>query len=606
MSDLSDTSNSAIKTVNGAETANVGNGYEQRSFFFNGNSMGKIFASDMFFNMNDWTAKTYFHEDNDNPETATPYYLVSSKLINNDHVDKVNDTFKNFIICTAIFHKKINNIDNVDNVDNVDTKLLWNNVYAKWNSLDEYTKLFYDKFMKQNNESPIYNIGYATDNHIIIDTDKFSDIIPKLSNDDTLQKLYNDNVADSSENIDKCTKDNFDKSFNKLIDKIVKKRLAYIRDDTSKATSELKTIDDKATKIENNQIEIKAEITNKWKNNNNNTYSFGDKEVKNIPDTKCYTTGIQTDGENKTACNEYVMKCLTSADKIDVDACKLTDKDFFEASKSNINDMHPLIALRTLEKFGFKKIKIYDASAKKELIKIQSFKGWESNAHDDTKMLPAEKLKIINNYKLKTYLIMVVTHVNSNPQILNNDYIGISQEKDAGKLSSRVATPSKNRVTHMLQHRQPLIDVENIIRTQKMFEHTVKVIEEDNNDETPNSTFLAKEYDDIREELQSKGKNISDGNIKSINLMLKRMQELEKESIKTIRYIVSYNNMHKITGDIEGSKIMSLSNLKSMIEHNKKMHEKYKIEENSIMQIFMALNELVNDAYNANVTEVHG
>jgi len=584
----------SVTTVDTAADAN--NRYTQRSAFFDGNLMGKFFASDIFFNIDTWDIKEYKYEDNDDPEIATPYYLISGSLSGEGDGDNI---FYNFIICTAIFHKKINDKDNDT------TKRLWQNVYAKWNSLDGHTQLFYQKFMtpySNDNEVTMNNsnIDYIGGNSIKINTDEFKKTVPNAHNIKYFTERYESILNHDAGAEKKCDEQN-DKQFYKLIDKIVKKRLAFIRDEI--------TVGDAIDK-ENDQEEINVKATNTW-TKQGDVYSKSNAEIKEIPVEKCYTTGIQTKDENKTACREYIVKCLTSTSKIDADACKLSDAEFFDAAKDDIDSMHPLIALRTLEKFGFKKIKIHDDTAKKELIKIQSVEGWKKNANDDKKMSDKEKTQI--SEKLLNYLIMVVTHVNSNPQILNSDYTGqsdeITEKNSLAQIQSRVDTPNNNQITHAIQHRKPIIDPMIIIRAQELFEANTKLtmdaINDKNTNKTPNSEYLATKFFDMDKKMKADGKEISSNDRISILNMLKRMEEIESELIKTLRYIISYNNMYKISGDTRSSKTLSLSNLKSIVERHEKLRNKYRIEENSMEQVIAAIEGIINDAISSNVMEVY-
>jgi hypothetical protein len=94
--------------------------------------------------------------------------------------------------------------------------------------------------------------------------------------------------------------------------------------------------------------------------------------------------------------------------------------------------MHPIIAYRTLQNFGFKAKTTYDAVAGQQLIKVQSVADWLKNLKENNPT-GVDVDKIANeNEKIMHYLKHVVAFVNANPSILNKNYSGATTES-AGK-----------------------------------------------------------------------------------------------------------------------------------------------------------------------------
>ena len=165
----------------------------------------------------------------------------------------------------------------------------------------------------------------------------------------------------------------------------------------------------------------------------------------------CFTTHVKV--KDSIDCANYMYKCLLNNDADKFDECVdsyLATGDFFKATNDEINNMHPLIALRMLQRFGFKAIRIYDDAAKMQLKKIQSVEDWINRVL--TVMFSSEKVQRVfdgsdkNTYLLQ-YLQQVVNYVNRNPAILNKDYKGTTNE-----LVDRQITSEEEKEDEQEQH----------------------------------------------------------------------------------------------------------------------------------------------------------
>lgn len=148
---------------------------------------------------------------------------------------------------------------------------------------------------------------------------------------------------------------------------------------------------------------------------------------------QCYTTGVKY--TNETECNKYMNECLLNGNPTDVSECLdfWKNHNFYDVAKEEIIKMHPLVALKTLSKFGFKEVHVMENG--KQIKKVQSKDEWLTNTLSSystsvASTVPAnENLQnIINtNNKLLDYLQMLTEYVNANPAIMNKNYTSSSQ-----------------------------------------------------------------------------------------------------------------------------------------------------------------------------------
>lgn len=142
----------------------------------------------------------------------------------------------------------------------------------------------------------------------------------------------------------------------------------------------------------------------------------------------CYGTGL-----NDENCNQYIWNCLLSdsadADQLLQNCINIYNREgnFFEMAAKEIEELHPVIAVRTLQKFGFRTHSVYDSSMNMSLKKVESVKHWLEN-FVSKKFTKAQKDAVVAQGKLLGYLGMLVSFVNSNPGILNKGVQGTTDE----------------------------------------------------------------------------------------------------------------------------------------------------------------------------------
>ncbi len=109
--------------------------------------------------------------------------------------------------------------------------------------------------------------------------------------------------------------------------------------------------------------------------------------------------------------------------------------DFFEVSKEEIKNMHPLIALRTLQKFGFRQYRKMDTVANRELNKIERVDHWLKNYVAEHYAKNDVRNAISGNKNLLIYLDLIAQYVNSSScvSILNPEYSGKTEQDEFAK-----------------------------------------------------------------------------------------------------------------------------------------------------------------------------
>lgn len=150
---------------------------------------------------------------------------------------------------------------------------------------------------------------------------------------------------------------------------------------------------------------------------------------------KCYSLGIDNTGDD---C-ETLVRCILADEPEKMEECieyLMFKQDFFKASKEQIQQIHPTLALRLLQRLGFRKYQVNDPVAGKVLWKVESVDHWLKH-QVGKKFTKVDVDRLISNEKtgmLLKYLNMVSQFVNCNPAVLNKNYHGPSSES-AGQVT---------------------------------------------------------------------------------------------------------------------------------------------------------------------------
>ena len=129
--------------------------------------------------------------------------------------------------------------------------------------------------------------------------------------------------------------------------------------------------------------------------------------------------------EETYKCSDYFNDCLTGKN---IENCKifLQSPNFWPTALKEIKEMNPRMIIITLNKFGFKQF--LDRST--NLYVYESVNDWIEGLKGKFKNNNNTNIdNIISNNNLKIYLNEIVSIVNLNPAILNENYTGPSIER---------------------------------------------------------------------------------------------------------------------------------------------------------------------------------
>lgn len=347
---------------------------------------------------------------------------------------------------------------------------------------------------------------------------------------------------------------------------------------------------------------------------------------------KCYSTG--TKGSD-AACKKFIFECLLSQDAASLDSCLKGLKsatDFFKVAVEDIKNIHPVLALRILQQFGFRKYQSADNAAGMQLWKVESVSHWLENYM--TKKFKAvdvqNMIKADDQYHLLSYLRLLTQYVNANPAILNKHYSGTSDEAlgklevsplgralglsfevprdlsdrarvDYGRLASNLKLVRASRMpvfvsgtgrrfltTPWGSSMTPGVSL-LVQRGGSNCEQQAIYIQKNSG-----SALLKQFFTSALKNLEAHGKHLNAKDLEKINMHLKKNEEIERELIKTYCYLDEYNHLMDVLGDYN-SKRLNMDDLKRIVNRQEVLLSKQGVSEDQIMQIFSKLLDVFGD-----------
>ena len=137
---------------------------------------------------------------------------------------------------------------------------------------------------------------------------------------------------------------------------------------------------------------------------------------------------LNLDTVRDTNCPETVEQCILQDDASSLNKClaKLTLLNFAQAAWNEISMLSPAMAVRLLQRIGFKAIK------KDGMWQVQSVNEWENRVTVLTDNTNTQQSFIVlkGNNDFKKYLAILVHYVNANPSVLNSGYKGPAKKVD--------------------------------------------------------------------------------------------------------------------------------------------------------------------------------
>lgn len=170
-------------------------------------------------------------------------------------------------------------------------------------------------------------------------------------------------------------------------------------------------------------------------------YDVDSDETKRIltKNFNCYSTFTKDNAK----CNMYVNQCLLRSDPESLSVCTefWKNHDFYKVTIDEIKQMHPMVAVRTLEKFGFRVKKVEDSECKMLVRKFETVEHWMKTVltGNEWKTVDPSNNKTLQNTieeneNLLNYLRLLVEYVNANPAILNGKEFAAKTAEAVGRV----------------------------------------------------------------------------------------------------------------------------------------------------------------------------
>jgi len=578
-------------------------------------------------------------------------------------------------------------------MSNAHAKALYDNIFSKWNDLDTDTINFYNTFCglqkvdqlghwmdatadlgKPITNLASYRVNLKKKENGAEETlfgerlPKYSKLFPKVWYTSTsgshnsiiptdaffFRKLYNDiynkkpsTPSDIPQTYEEASKLSPGPWFNVNVDDIVRKALFRI----SKAKI--------ATPADSNDVGqdyFDMINSNVWKRDADGSFyllnpntgakvKYGAEDPETIrmlkSSHKCYSSLLNASGAD---CNTYIMQCLLDDDASKLEAYLKTVKqnpDIFNVAKKEINSMHPIIALRTLQKFGFRKYRTFDTFAGAEIYKVESVDHWTKNyLEKQFKDTDVQKM-FSGNSTLLMYLDLISQYVNSNPAMLNKGFSGCTEEGSGTFKMSEYAS----KLPGMMARKQPLggdmgryeinmfrsyaksrspVNPFFVASSGKVYtpfgvelnpgvpvvipamrgqigggpvdSATSWLLRRFNNDAgcepVFGSSLIRNVMQDVYSTLNAKGKKLSEDEQKRIEHRINKLAELEQELIRTIYFIDEFN---RLCDSFTGYKCETLTeaNIAQFVKRYEKITSKAGCESDSLVDILAKLQQVV-------------
>lgn len=354
----------------------------------------------------------------------------------------------------------------------------------------------------------------------------------------------------------------------------------------------------------------------------------------------CFSTLVNATGED---CEQYMYKCLLTSDSQGVENCleywKKTS-DFFTAAKEEITKMHPMVAVKTLQRFGFQMEEVYDSEAGRRLKKVECVSKWVNriagtNAFDvNTTTKTSDVLKIIkDNADLMNYLKLVREYINANPAILNAGYSGATVESkgipetsdylkklnigmrrnpmgygDKATLDQK-RMYDKIRVDYSgLSRSRPGMPMSTGLPTWSSYFGTRDVgfgipfqigghnsfLKRQAQGKITGAVALGNIIDGLVANLRRSGKTIDENTEKMLKEKKKQLYDVEKNLLETEMYLEEYKNIIDMFQQYD-QQVITMNDIKKMVDHHHRASTKLYNGEKYLVDVFGALTQLLDD-----------
>lgn len=315
------------------------------------------------------------------------------------------------------------------------------------------------------------------------------------------------------------------------------------------------------------------------------------------------------------SCTTYLRDCLAGKN---TEKCKdyMANKAFWsdhKGVKDEIEAIVPAVAVRTLDAFGFKHLSVLDSTAGMPLNKVESVDTWLARLKTEMKDNATYK-NIEGNTNLTLYLSLLVNKVNGSPAILNDNYVGTSDEarpynpdKFKGQLlhqyrlkpklpthnnfsdkTRRLADTLRYGITGLTNVISPKIFVPVAVRGTMMggaidddFKYT--------------SVELENQYNMLKKVLESNGKKIDANDDKILNDLISSLKSNEYKVVQSVKIINKYVELMETFKYNDPHKVLNVETLNKIVDVNSKLLDKVARKQESVVKAVLTLSTVAEE-----------
>ena len=327
-------------------------------------------------------------------------------------------------------------------------------------------------------------------------------------------------------------------------------------------------------------------------------------------------------------CHKYLEECLNGNS---IDKCRNFMKNpiFWGngagGAKTEVNGMLPATALATLEKFGFRKLSVFDNIAKRNIYKVETVSSWLENLSKTIADINEYKA-IKDNGNLIQYLSLLEVKINSSPEILNKGITSsdgtqpFNPNKFAGQFASQVGIRAKLPNTYSglhARHVNTLINSGVIGLPKLVIPFVLSSMRGGNNmvggdvsdyvsnmliDDNKDTKFVAFEYENMynsyKNALKGMNKTIDPVDDKELQKLITSFKNTEKKAFVSLRLIKKYIELMDIFKYNDPNQVLTLSNLDLLVSTNKSQLDKGTKKQESLTNALNTLASVVEKAVN--------
>lgn len=337
---------------------------------------------------------------------------------------------------------------------------------------------------------------------------------------------------------------------------------------------------------------------------------------------KCLYTGFTDSGV--FTCRDYFVDCLSGKD---IEKCKvfLQVNNFWGTAQDEVKNMHPAIAVKTLEAFGFK------TQVTNGVKHIETYAQWieglrgmakagTKNASGGVILNDTEVQRIVGNDKLTGYLNMLVNKINNNSEILNPGRSVSGTPSDSGSYfgkfgvqprpygsSSRGTSSDYYRLHNAIVGSRPA-SVALRIGTGLSSPLVVPILsggssgileelESYKADENKHTSHLFEQlYGSFIARLNSMSKSVSQGDDSQIKQLITSLKSSEKKLFDVMVVTQRYATLLQVHGEKDPSTTLTYSDLNKFVQARSKYFDRTVRKQDALLNILNAIQQVINNA----------